>query len=407
MPMRFLILTQYYPPEVGAAQLRLSAMARELTRLGHEVEVVTGFPNYPDGVVQDAYRGRIGLTEERDGVRIRRTWLMPAKGRGFSRLANYASFAATSLAGLAAAGRPDVVFVESPPPSLAVPAWMAARQWGATLVLNVSDLWPDSAVQLSLADDGALVGFARSLEAWAYARADYVTAVTEGIRRTLIEKKGLAADRVLFLPNGVDTELFAPRPRDEALAGQLGLGDGGVVLIAGTLGYAIGTDVAIEAATLLADRPVTFVIAGGGSDRERLEQMARDRNATNIRFLGPLPPERIAQLYSIANVAVMTLRDSPLFEGTRPARVLAAMASGVPVVYSGAGEGARLVSSAEAGLVTPPGDAQALAGAIGHLLDHPDDAMRMGGCGLQYAEANLGWGPLVADWLGQLTTRIA
>jgi colanic acid biosynthesis glycosyl transferase WcaI len=407
MAMRFLILTQYYPPEVGAAQLRLAAMARELVRLGHEVEVVTGMPNYPEGRTQSGYRGRLGATEHHDGVTIRRTWLVAASGRGFSRLANYGSFAATSLAGLAASKRPDVVFVESPPPSLALPGWLMARRWGAKLVLNVSDLWPDSAVQLGLSTNGPLICAARRLESWAYARADLVTAVTEGLRKTLVDVKHVPAERILFLPNGIDADLFAPRARDEALAAQLGVEDRQVVLIAGTLGYALGIDVALEAAALLADRPISFLIAGDGSDRERLEGIVRQQGLTNVRFLGSLPVEQVAGLYSIANIGLLTLRDSPLFEGTRPARVLAAMASAVPVIYSGRGEGARLVQQADAGLVMPPEDPQALADAINQLIDDPQTASRMGTNGRRCVEDELTWPRLVESWVDQLQARVA
>jgi colanic acid biosynthesis glycosyl transferase WcaI len=407
MAMRFLILTQYYPPEVGAAQLRLVAMGRELVRLGHDVEVVTGMPNYPDGRVQHRYRGRLGITEHRQGVTVRRTWLLAASGRGLARLANYATFAATSLAGLAASSRPDVVFVESPPPSLAVPGWLMARRWGARLVLNISDLWPDSAVQLGLSDSGALIEGARRLEAWAYAHADLITAATEGIRDTLVEVKHVPRDRVLFLPNGVDTDLFAPRDRDNALASELGLGGRRVILIAGTLGYALGIDVALSAARLLADRPVSLVIAGGGSDRDRLENLAREKGLDNVHFLGTISPEQVARLYSLADIGLLTLRDSPLFEGTRPARILAAMAAAVPVVYSGRGEGARLVEQADAGIVVPPEDPQVLADAIGQLLDDPETARRLGANGRRCVQEEFGWPRIVESWLDQLQETAA
>ena len=407
MPMRFLILTQYYPPEVGAAQVRLSATVRELVRLGHEVEVVTGMPNYPDGRIQPRYRGRPAVTERADGVTIRRTWLYPATGSGLARMANYASFAATSLAGLGVARRPDVVFVESPPPSLAVPGWLMARRWGAPAVLNVSDLWPDSAIELGLSRGGILLAAARRLERWAYEHADFVTVVTEGMRRTMTTVKDVPPHRVLFLPNGVDPELYRPRPPDAALADRLGIGDRRVVLTAGSMNYAAGLEVALDAAAMLAQRGVILLLVGGGSDRARLETLAKHRHLANVRFLGPVSPEEVAALYSITDIGLMTLADSPLFEGTRPARILPAMASGVPVVYSGRGEGARLLADAGAGLVTPPQDAAALAAAIGQLLDDPQMAARMGSAGRRFVESELSWPRLVGTWLDELQARIA
>jgi glycosyltransferase involved in cell wall biosynthesis len=407
MPMRFLILTQYYAPEVGAAQVRLSATVRELVRLGHTVEVVTGIPNYPEGRTQAGYRGRAAMTERRDGVTVRRTWLFPATGSGFNRMANYASFSLTSLAGLAASDRPDVVFVESPPPTLVVPAWLVARRWGAQLVMNVSDLWPDSIVELGLSENRPLLAATRRLERWAYEHADYVTAVTEGMRRTLVETKGVPPHRVLFLPNGVDTELFRPRPPDRQLAERLALGDRRVVLMAGSMNYSAGLDVILDAAPALEQRGVVVVLVGAGSDRQRLEMAAAERGLRNVQFLGPVPVEDVACMYSVADIGLMTLRDSPLFEGTRAARILPAMASGLPVVYSGSGEGARLVTDADAGLATAPQDPAALAAAIGRLLDDPDLAARMGAAGRRFVESQLSWPRLVEAWVSDLQRRTA
>ena len=293
--MRFLILTQYYPPEVGAPQVRLSAFARALMKRGHAVEVVTALPNYPEGRIFERYRRRPVMTEEIDGVRVRRVWLHAATGSGIGRMLNYATFSATSLPGLASMPRPDVVFVESPPPTLAVTGWLMAKRWGVPMVLNVSDLWPDSALQLGLLREGATARAMRRLEAWAYQHSTFLTAVTEGVRSALVEK-AVPAEKVLFLPNGVDTELFAPQPFDAALARELGLADQTVVLTAGTMGYGAGLDVVLDAADRLRDQPIAFILAGAGSERDRLRRSAHERGLTNVRFVDPLPPADVARL---------------------------------------------------------------------------------------------------------------
>ena len=405
--MRFLILTQYYPPEVGAAQLRLAAMARALQAAGHEVEVVTALPNYPNGRISDGYRGRIASTEMVDGVRVRRTWLIPATGSGMKRMLNYLSVTAASLPAGASMRRPDVVFVESPPPTLAVTGWAMAKRWNATMVLNISDLWPDSAVQLGLLRDGVVARAAGRLERWAYRHADFVTAVTEGIRSTLMDRKGVPPSKVLFLPNGVDSELFAPLPRDEALAQRLGLAGQSVFLAAGSMTFGAGMDVLVEAARRLAGQPVTFLLVGGGSERERIMRLVKESGLESIRFLEAQPATEIAGLHSIAVAGLMTLLDSPLFEGTRPARVLATMACGKPVVYSGAGEGARIIADADAGVVVAPQDPDALAAAVLEIVDHPERAAALGANGRRYVERELSWDRLVGAWLEELSARRA
>jgi colanic acid biosynthesis glycosyl transferase WcaI len=404
--VRFLILTQYYEPEVGAAQVRLGALARELLARGHHIDVVTALPSYPLDRIFPEYRGRLAAVETRGGARVYRTWLVAATGRGLKRVIGYLSFSLSALAGLLAARPPDVIFVESPPPTLMVPAWLIARLRRAVLIMNVSDLWPDSVTSLGHMSAGPMLAAATQLEGWAYAKADFVTAVTDGIRATLTDRKGVAPERILFLPNGVDTDLFSPQPYDQELAARYGVSNCKVIMLAGSLGYGVGLDVILDAAELMRGEQVTFLIVGGGSEYDRLLRAVQERGLPNVRLTGPKSLEEVAHLYSVTDIGLMTLRDSPLFEGTRPARVYPAMAAGKPVVYSGSGEGARIIASAEAGVVVPPEDPAALARAIRQLLADEGEAHHMGERGREYVERELGWPRLVGSWLEDLLQRM-
>lgn len=398
--MRFLILTQYYPPEIGAAQARLSAFARQLQRAGHDVEVVTALPNYPSGTLSESDRHTLGRREVIDGVPVRRTWLLTGTGAGGRRLASYLSFTATGLVSALAAGRPDVVFVESPPLFLGVSGWIAAKRAGAAFVLNVSDLWPDSVRDLGVLREGAALRAAERLERWLYARATAVTAVTEGIRARLIEHKEVPPRKVLFLPNGVDLDVFRPTEPDPASRARHGLPDGPLVLYTGNHGYAQALDTVILAASLVPD--VTVALVGAGSDKARIERLAAERRAANVRFLPPVPQDEIASLYGLSFAGLATLRDSALMEGARPAKALAVMGCGKPVIYSGAGEGAALVRAADAGITVPPENPAALAAAIRRLADDPAEAARLGANGRRYVESHLSWPALTDAWLTQL-----
>lgn len=400
--MRFLFLTQYFPPEIGAAQVRLASVIRELVRLGHQVEVITALPNYPTGQIFEGYRGKLWLEEDWEGVRVVRTWLYPAMGTGPKRLLNYFSFTVSALGGLLRVQKPDYIFVESPPLFLSLTAHLASRRFGVPFIFNVADLWPDSVRQLGLMKEGLLLRLAEGLEGWSYRQAHFVTAVTEGIRKVLLEEKKVPAHKVLYLPNGVDTELFKPTAPDLALARELGLEGKKVVLYAGNHGYAHGLEVALQAAQLLSDPQVVLVLIGDGSEKPRLKQMAQEMGLTNVRFLEPKPPEYITRLYSLAVAGLSTLRDSPLFEMTRPVKIFAGMSCARPILYTGSGEGARLIESAQAGLVSPPEDAQALARNIMRLIENPALAEKMGQNGRRYVEAHLSWSSLIQNWLTQL-----
>ena len=270
------------------------------------------------------------------------------------------------------------------------------------MILNVADLWPDSVHEFGVMRDGSMLWLAERLERWSYQRATFISTVTEGIQKALVERKNVPHHKVLFLPNGVDTNLFRPRPPDSQLARQLDLEGKRVALYAGTHGHAHGLGVALHAVKLLENAGIVFVFIGGGSEKPKLQEMAAEMSLGNVYFLDPAPPEYVARLYSLATIALSTLRKSSVAEETRPAKVLPAMASGKPVVYSGSGEGARLVEDTRAGLVVPPEDPKALADAILTLVHNPALADELGRNGRKYVEEKLTWSALVKDWLRQL-----
>jgi colanic acid biosynthesis glycosyl transferase WcaI len=400
--MRFLILTQYYPPEIGAAQARLSAFAKQLQHAGHEVEVVTALPNYPSGAFAPSDRRRLARHEVIDGIHVRRVWMYPATGAGGRRLLSYLSFTVTGLLRSLGARRPDVVFVESPPLFLAATGWIVARRFGARVVMNVSDLWPDSARDLGLIGEGLRLRLAERLERWLYRRVDAVTAVTEGIRTRLVEAKGVPRERVLFLPNGADLDSQTAPADVPELRARLGLPTRPFVLYAGNHGFAHSLETLVLAAELVPD--VDVVLVGDGSEKPRIEALVAERGLRNVRFLPPVPQSEVPALYALAMAGVSTIRDAAVMEGARPAKALATMAAGRPILYAGRGEGADLVRSAEAGIAVPPEDPEALGAAIRALAADPAEAARLGANGRRYIEQNLSWPALTAAWLRELAT---
>jgi glycosyltransferase involved in cell wall biosynthesis len=401
--VKFLILTQFFAPEIGASQVRLAYFCRELAAAGHQVEIVTGMPHHPAGRIFPEFRGNFYLQEKWEGLTIHRVWLYPTRGSNWKRLLNYASFVVTSLVGLSRANKPDYVFVDSPPLFLGISGWIAAKWWNVPLIFNVADLWPDSVRDLGVMKDGALVNFAYRLENWIYRHSTVVTAVTEGIRNSLLKTKGVPPEKVLFMPNGVDTTLFHPTPPDEALKGKLGLTGKKIILYAGNHGYAGAVEQILYAAKALRyEISVHFLLIGEGPEKQKLKELAAELGLTNITFHDQVPLAEMPAYVSLADLAVVTLRKSQVMAGARPAKAFVMMAGGKPIVLAAEGEAARLIQSSGAGVVVPPEDHESIANAIRTLLQHPNIAAEMGAAGRNFVVTNFQWSALVRNWIAQL-----
>ena len=397
------MLTQYFYPETGAAQVRLLEIARQIWQHGHTVEVVTAFPNYPTGVIPEQYRGKLFQKDLVAGIPVYRTWIYPVRrGRFWQRLLNYFSFVLSSVYGVLKAGPADYLLLESPPLFLGLTAALACRLKKAQLILNVSDLWPESAVSLGLVENKALIRLAEGLETYLYRLAWRISGQTEGIMATL-QSRGIPAGKLVLLPNGVNPDLFAPGEPDPELAARLGLAEKFVVLYAGTMGYAHGLEVALQAADILrAQAEIVFLFVGDGSERPRLEQLAGELNLPNVRWLPYQPLVEIGRYYRLADLSLSTLRRYKLAEGVRPSKLFPGLASGKPLIYVGEGEGARIVRASGGGVVLPPGEPQLLADAILQLQSAPEQGRKLGQQGREFVLANYTWSTLIDRWLEKL-----
>lgn len=405
--MKFLIFTQYFAPEVGAAPVRLAALAKELRRHGHDVQVVTSMPNHPQGRILPEYRGALYSQGIWEGIRIRRVWLYAATGAGLGRIAGYLSFASLALLALLRSDRPDAIFVETPPPTVAIPAVLAARLWRVRLILNVSDLWPDSVSALGLMKPGLAMSALGALERWMYRKADFISAITTGVAEVLTARKGVPVGKMLFLPNGVDTDMFRPLPPDPALRAELGFSDADKIFIyAGTMGYAHALETVLEAAELLREQTVVrFLFIGAGSERSRLERIAAEKNLRNVRFHDLVPPDELPRYIALATAAIVSQRNVPLFLGNRPAKLFPIMACAKPIVFCGKGEGADLVRSAHAGVAVMPECASELADAVCTLAAETGLSAQLGCNGRQFVERHYTWSRLVCRWLDDFEAK--
>lgn len=390
-----MFITQWFDPEPGA--LRGLPLARWLTRRGHDVEVLTGFPNYPGGRIYDGYQQRLRQREVMDGVPVVRVPLFPSHDRNpVSRVANYAGFAlSASTIGLASVKRADVAFVYHPPATIGLPAVLLKALRGTPYVLHIADLWPESVIESGMAGGStARRLLERAISGWCnviYRHAAAITVLSPGFQRLLVER-GVPEEKIHIVYNWTDEEVFRPTARDDALAAKLGVAGAFVVCYAGNLGQYQAIDTVLDAAALLRDQTgIRFLIAGTGQAETELRTRAAAMQLHNVIFTGRLPTSQMPAVNALADVQLVHLRDLPFFAATVPSKTQVALASGRPVLMCVAGDAARIVQHAGAGLTAPPENPAAMAEAIMALYNEtPEARAAMGERGRRYYLDHMG-----------------
>lgn len=385
--LRIMFLSHYFPPEIGAPQARMFELAKRLTDGGDAVTVLTAFPNYPTGIVHEGYRGRFAMEERLDGVRVVRRWVFarPNAGGLFSRMFNWLSFVLTSLTAARTVGPVDAIYVQTPPLPIGLSVLMYSRLKRAPFVLNVSDIWPESAIQLGMLRNRLAIRMAEWLEMHLYRRAARVAVPTPGMLERLAAR-GVPRSKLVLLTNGVDTKTFQPLPADPQLARSLGLDGHLVFLYAGTHGLSQGLEVILDAARLTQDPNILYVLAGEGADKASLVARAEAEHIANVRFLPNQPKATMPALLNLAYAGIVSLKPLDVFRNALPSKMFESMAVAQPVVAALSGEGAELVNVAGCGIVTPPGDATALRDAVVELAADPQRAHAMGLRGREYVD---------------------
>ncbi len=407
MKNQIIILTQYYPPEHGAPQNRLHDLARRAVAAGHEVAVMTAMPNYPGGRVLPGYKGKFTCREEIDGVRILRSWIFASKRKSTTtQLCVYFSFVLSSLfVGMFRLPKADFLICESPPLFLGLSALILKSLKRTKLVMNISDLWPESAVQLGVLGPGLKLRVLECLERRLYRKSALVLGQTEGIVEG-VKKSCPDADTFLF-PNGVDLEMFELKEKDPEIMRELELpNDHFIIGYGGNHGRSQALGQVLETAEMLSDEKVFFALFGDGPEKAELQKQTENMGLENIRFYPSQAREKMAAVQACWDIALVPLRDIPLFDGARPSKMFELMAGEIPFIFCGRGEGAELAEESGCAKITPPEDPAKLAEAIISLQKlSTDERKKMGRAGRIFVSEKFNRAKLAEILLEELAKR--
>lgn len=361
--MRILLLTQWYSPEPN---VRIESLARGLLERGHQVTVITGFPNYPYGNIYPGYRQRLWRREFQAGVEIIRLPLYPDHSlSAVRRTLTYLSFAFSAfLLGPLFSGKADVMWVYHPPLTIGIPALWLSLVHRIPFVYEIQDMWPETVVASGMLNTGLPIRMLSQFARFVYRRANAITVISKGFMANL-EAKGVTADKITVIPNWVDVTTYRPVERDTKFGEIHRLTGRFNVIFAGAMGPAQGLNTVIEAAEYLRDlSDVQFVLIGDGVDLPALKAMAVGKNLTNMLFIERQPAEQMPYFFAWGDALLVQLRNDPLFHMTIPSKTLAYMACGRLIICAVPGDGSEVIRQFGAGLICEPDNPVALANVI-------------------------------------------
>lgn len=379
-PLKILIITQWFEPEPCA---KGQAFATALRDLGHSVEVLTGFPNYPGGKLYPGYRLKPVRIDTIDGLRVVRAPLYPSHdSSALRRIFNYASFAASALVvGMLFTRRPDVIYIYHLPATTGVAGALMSKLRGVPFVFDVQDLWPDTLRATGMMQNRHALALVERVCQFVYRRAARIVTVSSGIRDTLVERK-VPADKIDVIYNWCDEAAInagTSAPAPAVMAGRFN------IVFAGTMGKAQALEAVLQAAKLVAPvhPDIQFVFIGSGVELDKLKALKHQLGLDNVVFVPRVRSNEVGAFLKAADALLVHLRDDPLFEITIPSKIQAYLAVGKPILLAVKGDAANIIREGNCGVVAQPEDPADIAAAACKLYD-------MGEAGREALAANAG-----------------
>lgn len=366
--MRILFLTDNFPPEVNAPASRTYEHCKEWVKAGVDVTVITCAPNFPQGKVYEGYKNKLYQKEVVDGIKVIRVWTYIVPNKGFlKRTLDYISYSVSAfIAGLFVST--DVIIATSPQFFTALAGRVLSKWKRKPWIMEVRDLWPESIKTVGAMKDNLFIRYFEWQEKRCYKSAKHIVVVTDSFKRKLVER-GIAAEKISVVKNGVNKDLFKPVPKDEALIKQLHLEGKTIIGYIGTHGMAHKLDFILEAAHRLeGDSSLHFLLIGGGAMKEQLLKQKEELGCTNVTMLDPVMKNEVARYISILDVCLINLKKSPLFTTVIPSKMFENAGMGKPILMGVEGEAKDIIESYGAGVCFEPENYDDFAAKLRYLL---------------------------------------
>jgi glycosyltransferase involved in cell wall biosynthesis len=362
--MKILFITDNFFPEVNAPASRTYEHCKEWVNAGHEVTVITGVPNFPTGKVFPAYRNKLYQKQKIDGITVVRVWTFVSANDGFFlRVLDYISFMISSSIAGVFMKKHTIIIGTSPQFFTIVAAYIISRIRNVPYIFELRDLWPESLRAVGLMKKSLIYNLLERIELFLYRKSLIIISVTNSFKEILISK-GIPAEKIHVITNGVDLSNFKKVPKDISLLKQLYLEDKFITGYIGTLGMAHSLETIIICAEIIEKRhkntDIVFLFLGNGSKKESLVKLVKSKGISNIKFIETVAKDQVSRYWSILDVSIIHLNNSPLFQTVIPSKIFESMGMGIPILHGVSGESAEIIESNAVGLLFNPEDHEKL-----------------------------------------------
>lgn len=388
--MRILIVTQNFPPDIGGASIRLSGYAEHLTRLGHEVCVLCASPVYPRGKIFKGYKNKWFQREAKNGYEIIRTWIWPVKPSSsfFLRILSYNSFVVSACFGLLKIKKSDLTISAMPSFFASFIGIFNKKLRGGKLILDITDVWPDSAIATGFMKKNFMFFVAKKIEHWIYKQANHVTCVSLGVKNDLLKNKVLLG-KIDIIPDTVDVDFFKNATGEKEIKDRFPIDGKFVVGFAGLMGFAQNVKmIALAAQKMLNYKNIVFLLVGDGGLKKEVEDYCKKNNLTNVIFAGESPYSDIPKYLKCFDVGVIAFKNDSLLKNAVPSKLFNYWAGKKPVIINLEGLASDIIRSANGGIICKEDDSEDMAKKILFLYNNRKEIDILGTNGQNYVFEN-------------------